>query len=815
MEKWLKDLFPVLDIEHDCIVSKAGDITVAFELELPEIFTLSDDDYESLHQFWVKAIKVLPKHSVLHKQDWYLESTYKVPESTGNESFLAKAANKHFEGRPYLSHSSYLFLTKCAEGRKPSSSMFSNLLRPHVAPEQTLKPAFREAFEGACGQFRQIMTDSGYVKMKRLTADELYSSEHQVGLLERYFFLNGAGKQKIVRDMDFKDGIKIGQNHCHFFSLGNAEDLPALCGSRITYDKYSTDHTKFPLGFVASLGLMLPFNHIYNQYIIVEDAHQTIKRLESKRLRLQSLSAYSRENTISRDATNAFLNEALSQQRLPVKAHFNIMVWSDDKEELKDRKNGVASALAQLDATSKEESWGAPQLFWAGIPGNGGDFPMNDCFDTFAAQASCFLAQETNYRSDPAGTGIRFCDRFGVPVTFDPYDRPRAAGLSSNLGTIVCGTSGGGKSMTVNHILRCLYDQGAHCVTIDIGGSYRGLCELVGGYYYTYEESNPIKFNPFYLSPGDVLDTEKKESLKSLLVALWKQDDEHLFRSEYVALSNALQGYYRKLEADKSLFPCFNTFYDYLQADYKRVLESQRVKDKDFDVDNFLYVLRSYYDGGEFDYLLNAHENLEILHQRFVVIELDNIKDHPVIFSVVALICVELVISKMRKLPGVRKILTIDEAWKAITKSGMAQFIQYAFKTMRKFNGIPNVVTQELDDLISSQIIKDAIINNSDVKIQMDMRKFVNKFDKLQSALGMSDKGKTILLSVNKDNREIFIDVGGQIMKVFKNELCPAEYFAYTTEGKERVKVLEYARRFGSMEKGIEKLVEEVTANRN
>jgi len=193
-----------------------------------------------------------------------------------------------------------------------------------------------------------------------------------------------------------------------------------------------------------------------------------------------------------------------------------------------------------------------------------------------------------------------------------------------------------------------------------------------------------------------------------------------------------------------------------------------------------------------------------------VVIELDSIKDHPILFPVVTLIIMEMFLSKMRKLKGIRKVLTIDEAWKAIANSGMAGFIQYAFKTMRKFNGVPNVVTQELDDLISSPIIKDAIINNADIKILMDMRKFMNKFDKLQDTLGMSDKGKAQVLSVNKDNREIYIDLGGQVMKVYKNELCTEEYYAYTTEGKERVKVQEYAAKHGSMEKGIAALAAEV-----
>jgi conjugation system TraG family ATPase len=808
MERVLNEILPIMDVEHNCILSKQGDITIAFKATLPEIFTGSAEDYEAWHQGFIKAIRVLPKGCVFHKQDWFFQNLYKSGTSKSNASFLTKASEHYFEGRKYMEHDCFIMLTKQAGGRKPGSTLFSNLLRPSLVPEQSINHFLIQEFEDNAGQFQRILKDSGIV-LERLKNEDLLSQQKKAGLLERYIYLSDNAEDLLIKDLELKDKFKIGNKHCQLYTLSDCENLPALCGSRINYDKYSTDRTKFSIGFASHLGLLLPVNHIYNQYIIIGDSQATLKKFESKRLRLQSLAAYSRENAISLDAVNGFLNEAIGEQRLPVKAHFNILAWTEKKEELKDIKNIVTSSLAQMDATAKLETAGAAQIFWAGIPGNAADFPLNDTFDTFAEQACCFLNTETNYRTDTPETGIRFCDRLSAkPVYVDLYDLPRQLGWSSNLGTLVCGTSGGGKSMTVNHMLRTLYDQGAHCVVVDIGGSYKGLCELVGGYYFTYEEKNPIRFNPFWLPEGAVLDTEKKESLKSLLVALWKQENENFNRSEYVALSNALQGYYFFLEQDKSVFPSFNSFYEYLQTDYTSELKSYNVKDRDFDIDNFLYVLRPFYRGGEFDYLLNATENLDLLNQPFVVVEIDNIKDHPILFGVITLILIESFISKMRKLHGKRKVLVIDEAWKAIAKSGMAEFIKYAFKTIRKFNGVPIVITQELDDLISSPVIKDAIINNADIKILMDMRKFVNKFDKLQDVLGLSEKGKNILLSVNKDNREIFIDIGGQVMKVYKNELCPEEYFAYTTEGKERVKVMDYAEKYGSMEKGISVLVE-------
>jgi conjugation system TraG family ATPase len=684
-------------------------------------------------------------------------------------------------------------------------------MKKSIVPEQALNKQMRREFLDSCGQFRSILQEAGGIKLRRLTTRELASESMKAGVIERYCYLTQSGESAMIREHAFGDGIQIGEHHCQLYTLADAEDLPPLCGSRINYEKYSTDKTKFPVGFASYLGLLLPVNHIYNQYVFIDNGQETIKKLESKRTRLHSLSAYSRQNAVSEEAVNAFLNEAVAEQRTPVKAHFNVMVWTQDKEKLKDIKNLVSTALAQMEAMPKMELDGAAQIWWAGIPGNESEFPENDTFDTFAEQACCFFTQETNYQSCPPDEGIRFCDRIsGKPVYADLYDAPRKAGISSNMGTLVCGTSGGGKSMTVNHILRTLFDQGAHCVTVDIGGSYKGLCELLGGYYFTYTEENPIKFNPFYMPEGESLDIEKKESLKALLVSLWKQENESFNRSEYVALSNALQGYYDSLKVHPEIFPCFNTFYEYLEGHYVEVLKTHKVKDKDFDIDNFLYVLRPYYKNGEFDFLLNAAENLDLLNQPFVVFELDNLKDNAILFPVCTLIICELFISKMRKLHGKRKVLTIDEAWKAIAKAGMAEFLKYAFKTIRKFNGIPIVITQELDDLVSSPVIKDAIINNADIKILMDMRKFINKFDKLQDVLGLSDKGKTILLSVNKDNREIFVDIGGQVQKVYKNELCPEEYYAYTTEGREKVQVMEYAAKYGSVQLGIAALVKDI-----
>ena len=811
-----KDILPIYKVEHSAIVSMQGDMTIAYRATLPEIFTLSDREYEAYHQTWIKAIKVLPTHSIFHKQDWFTAQTYKADYEKSGGSFLSRSSETFFNERPYLDHECYIFLTKKPKDRKLSSSAMSNILRRTIVPEQMISPVLYQDFLDSAGQFEHILKDSGFVSLQRLNDDELAGTANKAGIIERYVFLLDEKQQPIIRDIHLKNGMRVGDKQLELYALSDTEDMPALCGSRINYSRYSTDRTPFSIGFASPLGQLLNCNHILNQYVFIEDAQKTIKRLEAKKLRLQSLSGYSRENAVARDAVNDFLNEAVALQRLPIKAHFNVLAWSDDSEKAKDLKNLVSSAMAQMDATAKQETDGQAQIWWAGMPGNQAEFPMNDSFDTFLEQATCFFNLETNYRSSVSPFGIRMGDRLtGRPVLLDLSDEPLRRGWTANRSKFILGPSGSGKSFFTNHLVRSYYEQGTHAVIIDIGHSYKGLCELVGGYYFTYSEANPISFNPFYLTDGDVLDTEKKESIKTLLLALWKKDDEPYRRSEYVAISNALTGYFGHLAKNTDIFPCFNSFYEYLLSEYMQVLEDGKVKERDFDIGNFLYVLNPYYKGGEFDYLLNATENLNLLHERFIVFELDNLKDHPILFPVVTLVIMEMILSKMRKLKGVRKLVLIEEAWKAIAKEGMAEYVQYLFKTMRKFFGEPIIVTQEVEDVISSPIVKNAIINNSDCKILLDQSKYQNKFDQIQELLGLTDKDKALILSMNKANepgrryKEVAI-ILGQHSKVYRTEVSPAEYLTYTTEESEKLQVQQYAEKYGSMQKGIAVLAEEL-----
>ncbi|GAB3307685.1 TraG family conjugative transposon ATPase [Hymenobacter tenuis] len=791
---------PIYKVESDCLISKNADITVAFRLELPEIFTLSASDYEALHSAFVKAIRLLPNHTIIHKQDWFVEDRY-APGHEQERTMLSHAYERHFFERPFLNHSCYLLLTKTPTSRENWNSLATLLSRSKIVPKEMMDEKAMTSFFNAVSQFVRLLEDSG-IPCTRLTNDDLAGTESTTGLLEKYLALSMSDAAPMV-DLDLRNGLKVGSKHCQCYSLGNLDDLPLALDTDVKYDKLSTDKTHFAVGFAAPVGLLLGCNHIYNQYLFLDDHAKTLKTFEKKRDNLNALSLYSRQNSINKDFYDRYLNDAHSLQKLSVRAHANVLVWTEQEQELKELRDLTSGQIAKMNCRPRENTVDIGALFWAGIPGNAGDFPSEESFYTFEDQACCLWNVETNYRNSSSPFGIKLSDRItGKPVHVDISDEPMRRNVTTNRNKFILGPSGSGKSFFTNGMVRQYHEQGTHVLLVDTGNSYKGLCELKGGVYFTYEENNPISFNPFYVVGKP--DVEKRESLKTLLVTLWKREDEKVSQSEYVSLSTAITQYYLMLETRRDVKASFNTFYEFLQGPFKAHLASLSVREQDFDMQNFLYVLGPFYRGGEYDYLLNSERDLNLVQESFIVFELDNIKDHPILFPVVTLIIMDTFIAKMRTLKGIRKMILIEEAWKAIAKEGMAEYIKYLFKTVRKFFGEAVVVTQEVDDIINNPIVKDTILNNSDCKILLDQNKFLNRFEDIQKLLGLNEKEKAQVLSINLNLRpgpkykEVFISLGGRVSKVYGVEVSLEEYVTYTTEETEKMQL------FKKVEQGMD-----------
>ena len=818
----LESKFPLLSVENGCIISKDADITVAYRVELPELFTLTRAEYESMHSTWAKAVKILPNYSIVHKQDFFIEEGYKPDICKEDLSFLSRSFERHFNERPYLQHTCYLFLTKTTKEHSRTTSSFNALTRGFIIPKEMQDKETVTRFMECCGQFERIVNDSGLLRIIRLTDEEIIGSNNSAGIIEKYFSMSQEDAT-CLQDLSLGAGeMKVGDNYLCLHTLSDPEDLPSNVSTDCRYERLSTDRSDCRLSFAAPIGILLTCNHVVNQYLFIDDSAEILRKFEQTARNMHSLSRYSRSNQINREWIEEYLNEAHSKGLTSIRAHCNVMAWSDDREKLKRIKNDVGSQLALMEAKPRHNTVDVPTLFWAAIPGNAGDFPFEESFHTFIEQALCLFIGETSYKDSLSPFGIRMVDRLtGKPVHLDISDLPMKNGTITNRNKFILGPSGSGKSFFTNHMVRQYYEQGTHVLLVDTGNSYQGLCNLIharthggDGIYFTYKEEDPIAFNPFYVEDG-VFDIEKKESIKTLILTLWKRDDEPPTRAEEVALSNAVNLFLANICKDKDIEPSFNTFYEFIRDEYQDILKEKRTREKDFDVFNFLNVLEPYYRGGEYDYLLNSDKQLDLLGKRFIVFELDNIKDNKVLFPIVTIIIMETFINKMRKLKGIRKMILLEEAWKAISKEGMAEYLKYLFKTVRKFFGEAVVVTQEVEDIISSPIVKSTIINNSDCKILLDQRKYMNKFDEIQALLGLTDKERAQILSINMANnpsrkyKEVWIGLGGTQSAVYATEVSLEEYYCYTTEETEKLELFRLSEKLGgNIELAIKQLAE-------
>lgn len=421
----LERRFPLLSVENGCIVSKDADLTVAFEVELPELYTVTADEYEAMHSSWIKAVKVLPEHSVVCKQDWFVKETYRPKTDDGEQSFLTRSYELHFNERPYLNHKCYLFLTKTTRERSRRKSDFNTLCRGFLLPKEITDKDAAARFLEAVEQFERIMNDSGHIRLRRLETDEITGTKERPGLVENTFPFRWRMRPPYCRtSASSPAGCASATNAsaCIPFPIRKTcpADFPRTCATRGCPRTAAT-----AASFAAPVGLLLSCNHIYSQYVFIDDAQEILQMMEKNSRNMLSLSKYSRSNAVNQEWTEMYLDEAHTKGVLPVRCHCNVIAWAEDAEEFRRIRNDTGSQLAMMECTPRYNTIDTPVIYWAGIPGNAGDFPSEESFYTFLEQAVCLFAGETNYRSSPSPFGIRLADRQnGIPVHVDISDLP-------------------------------------------------------------------------------------------------------------------------------------------------------------------------------------------------------------------------------------------------------------------------------------------------------------------------------------------------------------------------------------------------------
>ncbi len=785
---------------YPLVYTDNGDSSCVIEMMNPVVQLSADQDaYYAFHALMNNIIKLLGVGYTIQKQDIFCKKKYEKPKveetsdssnAVGAADYLEARYHQHFEGRIYTQITTYLIITQNAAKK----NFFTH-------DSKTL-----EIFLKNITKIIEILRQRG-LKPKMLTKEQVER------LIQQYISFN------------FSDAV-IGFDNIkasdEFLSFGNkkVKSISLIDIDEVNMPSSIKPYRDLNYGFLLPTDFMQSVLNVpcdtlvYNQIISIPDQRSEYNKLEQKKKRHSSMPDPANQIAVE-DIEKCFENIAKDNQLL-VYGHYNLIVGCANETELNKASNFIESSMFELGIFINKNAYNQLELFRTGMIGNCGELKIYDKFLTTSDASICFLYKERLPTDEESNFKIRFSDRQGVPICIDTADLPMETGRINNRNKFVLGPSGSGKSFFMNHLVRQYYAQDTDVVLVDTGHSYSGLCQYYGGKYITYSEQKPITMNPFRIGESEY-NEEKREFLKSLIGLLWKGADGSLNQVEDSVLMSTIQAYYKVYFGQDKRQLSFNSFYEFSVGYIERIIDKERIN---FDLNEFQFILKKFYDGGEYAAILNDDIDQSLFDESFIVFEIDAIKEHKVLFPITTLIIMDVFLQKMRHKSN-RKALIIEEAWKAIASPMMAGYILYLYKTVRKFRGEAIVVTQELDDIIGNEIVKNSIINNSDTICLLDQTKFKDSYADIAALLSLNEIEQKKIFTINnlpnKENRgrfkEVYIKRGG-VGEVYGVEVSLHEYLTYTTERSEKEAIEQYVvQHGGNFQRGLDRFIADFLAS--
>ncbi|MFS3020399.1 conjugal transfer protein TraG [Bacteroides clarus] len=811
--------FTVEDVDGiGVLYTKTGEYSAVLRMENPvQKYSANIDSYYEFTSLLTAVAQTLGEGYAIHKQDVFVRKQFE--DVTGDRhEFLSSAYFRYFKGRMYTDSVCYLTITQ--ESKK--SSLFS--------------------FDGK--KWRDFL-----VKIRKVH-DQLHDAGIQAEFLDkpqanafvdRYFAMNF--KDRIVSMTNFKvddETVSMGGKRCKVYSLVDV-DCAALPSLVRPYTNIEVNNAEMPVDLLSVIDSIPEAETVvYNQIIFLPNQKRELAALDKKKNRHASIP--NPGNQMAVEDIKRVQEIVARESKMLVYSHFNLVVGVSADTDIQKCTNYLENAFGRMGIHISKHAYNQLELFVASFPGN--CYALNEDYDRFLTlsdAAMCLMYKEHIQHSEETPLKIYYTDRQGVPVAIDITGKEGKNKLTDNSNFFCLGPSGSGKSFHMNSVVRQLHEQGTDVVMVDTGNSYEGLCEYLGGKYISYTEEKPITMNPFNITQAE-LNIEKIDFLKNLILLIWKGSDTKITELEFRIVEQMVTDYYdayfhgfdgydpvqrenlhktliaaekrkgrwnaenlpeleqkvdskiRLLEERRKALKVnslsFNTFYEYSCERLELICLENNITEIDYD--KYTYMIQPFYKGGNYDKILNENVDTTLFSETFIVFEVDAIKENKKLFPIVTLIIMDVFLQKMR-IKKNRKVLVIEEAWKAIASPLMAEYIKFMYKTARKFWASVGVVTQEIQDIIGSEIVKEAIINNSDVVMLLDQSKFKERFDSIKAILGLTDvdckKIFTINRLENKEGRSFFREVfirRGSTSGVYGVEEPHECYMTYTTERAEK-----------------------------
>lgn len=811
------------------VYTKTGEYSAILKIENPvQKYSANTDGYYEFTHLFSAIAQTLGEGYAIHKQDIFIRKQFEDGSGDQHE-FLSAAYFKYFNGRHYTDSVCYLTITQ--ESKKSRLFSFDN-------------KKWRD-FLVKIRKVHDLLHDAG---VQAVFLNETEASSY----VDRFFAMDF--KNKTVSMTNFKasdENLSMGDKRCKVYSLVDVDcvSLPSLIRP---YSNIEVNNSEMPVDLLSAIdSIPNAETVVYNQIIFLPNQKRELALLDKKKNRHASIP--NPGNQMAVEDIKRVQEVIARESKQLVYTHYNLIVAVPADTDLQKCTNHLENTFSRLGIHISKRAYNQLELFVSSFPGN--CYSMSEDYDRFLTlsdAAMCLMYKERIQHSEETPLKIYYTDRQGVPVAIDITGKEGKYKLTDNSNFFCLGPSGSGKSFHMNSVVRQLYEQGTDVVMVDTGNSYEGLCEYLNGKYISYTEEKPITMNPFRINRAE-LNVEKTGFLKNLVLLIWKGSQGTVTKTEDRLIEQVITEYYdtyfngfegftvtQREDLQKSLQIdernhndrsdesererdaridrminemerrrkelkvkelSFNSFYEFSVQRIPDICSENRISG--IDLSTYRYMMKDFYRGGNHEKTLNENMDSSLFDETFIVFEIDSIKDDPLLFPLVTLIIMDVFLQKMR-IKKNRKVLVIEEAWKAIASPLMAEYIKFMYKTARKFWASVGVVTQEIQDIIGSPIVKEAIINNSDVVMLLDQSKFRERFDEIKAILGLTDVDCKKIFTVNrlenKEGRSFFREVfirRGTTSGVYGVEEPHECYMTYTTERAEKEALKLYKKELG------------------
>ncbi len=785
-------LRPIADIQDNLVFANNGNVVLCYEVKLPEIYSLSEKDFEDIHSSWFQAIKSLPIGTVIHKQDVYLKTDYSA-EYLPNKTFLEKATHQYFKGREYMQHQSFLFfiLTK---NKKLNNSKYVNPFKK-VSKEiiGELDDAIK-SFMGSVSDSVSFVNNSRKIELLPMTPLEILQITNS--------FFNGFNDDMDTDILLEKPSIDIGDNHFDVLSINSELCFGDVVQSSKTNERFTSDDFVFHQGFIDGLGLTLNDNHIVNQIIYLDDKQKWRKLLDKKIEELKKSSNFGSQNKVVLSKIQDIQDKInLDDNSRIIRGHLNVIYWSKNRKDLPKIASKIKTEFKELDVIPYyprgEERKNLILNSYFCFSSN---FSNEDLYVTDLKHALCLVINNTNYQSDE--TGIIFNDReHNIPVLKDVWDERKKRIKARNFA--IFAPTGEGKSFLANNILRQYFESGVRLVIIDLGGSYTKFAKLYPEQYTVlrYESGKNLGINPFYISDSKDLTPERLEDLSVFLFELFASDLK-VTKAQSVSIKKILRHYYLKVDSNHSL----EGFYTFIENQQETLLKTLKIHSDYFNIINFLHVMSEYVGDGIYSFLFEVDEDqtYKIEDKRLIVFELDEVKDNKEILSVMLKLIKSAIQRTIWKNRAEKGIILFDEFAKQLKFENVLESVEFYYQAIRKQNGAIGIILQSINQLPNNSTSA-SILENTQVIYSLNNEK---GYVELQKRLNLSSHDLNQLKSI-KNNltgqrkyTEMFIKIGKE-SNIFRLEVPKEVFAAYLTDGKENEDIMKLYDKHQDMEKAI------------